>query len=358
MKLNHSRYRGRRVLVTGHTGFKGGWLVAWLKRAGAEIAGLALAPEEGRPSLFEQARVADGIFSTVGDIRHLPTVQKCFAEFQPEVVFHLAAQALVRRSYRDPVGTFASNIMGTVHVMEAARHTPTVRAMVVVTTDKVYESREWVWGYREIDPLGGKDAYSASKAAAELVAAAYRDSLLPAVGNVTLATARGGNVIGGGDWAEDRVIPDVVRALLSEADITLRNPGAVRPWQHVLDLCSAYLLLGERLLDAPVTGVGAWNFGPSPENAVEVGRLVRDFLSAWGPSKASVRVDPSSLKEAGQLRLDCSRARQILGWSPVLGYRDTLEWTAEWYRRVARGGESAQDLVDEQIERFLAMIGE
>jgi len=346
------RYRGLRVLVTGHTGFKGSWLVLWLKRAGAVVAGIALPPEDDRLSLFETAAISEGMKSTLGDIREFATVQQCFADFRPEVVFHLAAQALVRRSYRDPVGTFASNVMGTVHVLEAARLDPSVRAVVVVTTDKVYENREWLWGYRENDRLGGKDAYSASKAAAEIAAAAYRETLLPLAGRVAVATARGGNVVGGGDWSEDRLVPDAVRALLSRQDLTLRNPSAVRPWQHVLELCRGYLQLAMSLLESPKTAVGAWNFGPERENEVEVGKLVRDFLAAWGPATSRIDIEESGLKEAGQLRLDHSRARHELGWKPMLRYAATIDWTAEWYRRYHVQGEKARTLVEEQIERY------
>lgn len=347
------RYRGLRVLVTGHTGFKGAWLASWLQRAGAVVGGLALPPEAGRPNLFEAAAVGDGMASAIGDIREFDTVQRCIAEFRPEVVFHLAAQALVRRSYRDPVGTFATNVMGTVHVLEAARLEPAVRAVVVVTTDKVYENLEWVWGYRENDRLGGKDAYSASKAAAEMAATAYRETLLPLAGSVAIATARGGNVVGGGDWSEDRLVPDAVRALLAGEDLTLRFPNAVRPWQHVLELCRGYLQLGARLLDAPQAAAGAWNFGPERDNEVEVGRLVGDFFNAWGSERSHVRIEPSPLKESGQLRLDHSRARHELGWRPLLGYAETLDWTASWYRRFHVGGESARALVEEQIERYV-----
>ena len=350
-----SRYRGLRVLVSGHTGFKGSWLASWLKRGGALVAGIALPPEEGRPSLFEAADVGRGMESTLADIRDYANVHRCLAEFQPEVVFHLAAQALVRRSYSDPVGTFASNVMGTVHVLEAARLHPGVRAVVIITTDKVYENREWVWGYRENDRLGGKDAYSASKAAAELVAAAYRQTLLPLEGRAATATARGGNVIGGGDWSEDRLVPDAVRALLSGQDLVLRNPSAVRPWQHVLELCRGYLQLGTHLLDSPAAATGAWNFGPERENEVEVGKLVGDFYSAWGHSASRIRIESSNLKEAGQLRLDHSHARHDLGWQPVLGYSATLAWTAEWYRRYHVGGEQARVLVDEQIARYVEL---
>ena len=345
-------YRGLRVLVTGHTGFKGSWLVAWLKRAGARVAGIALPPEADRPSLFEAATIGAGIHSTLGDIREFATVRQCFEDFRPEVVFHLAAQALVRRSYRDPVGTFASNVMGTVHVLEAARLSPAVRAVVVVTTDKVYENREWVWGYRENDRLGGKDAYSASKAAAELAAGAYRATLLPLAGRVAMATARGGNVVGGGDWSEDRLIPDAVRALTTGHDLTLRSPGAVRPWQHVLELCRGYLQLCTRLLESPAQVAGAWNFGPERENEVPVGQIVKDFFGAWGPSTSRIHIEESGLREAGQLRLDHSRARHDLGWQPVLGYAATLEWTAQWYRRYHVGQEDARALVEEQIDRY------
>lgn len=350
-------FRGLRVLVTGHTGFKGAWLAAWLKRDGAAVAGLALPPEtDGQPNLFEAAGIAAGMRSTLGDIRDFALVEREMQAFRPEIVFHLAAQALVRRSYADPVATFATNVMGTLHVLEAARRCRSVRAVVAVTSDKCYENRGWVWGYREDDPLGGRDPYSASKAAAEMVARAYREALLPLDGaRVALATARGGNVVGGGDWAADRLVPDIVRFVNAGTPIVLRNPKAVRPWQHVLELVGAYCLLGRRLLDAPAAASGAWNFGPERGNAVSVEELARRFSAAYGDGRTPIEVAPSKLAEADYLTLDIAKAVAALGWKPRLDFDATLALTAEWYRGFHREGRSAADLVAAQIERYGAL---
>jgi CDP-glucose 4,6-dehydratase len=269
------------------------------------------------------------------------------------VVFHLAAQALVRRAYADPVGAFATNIMGTVHVLEAARRCPSVEALVCVTTDKVYENREWPWGYREIDPLGGKDPYSASKAAAEMVAGAYMQTLLGADG-LRMATARGGNVVGGGDWSEDRLVPDLIRSAAAGRPLVLRNPHAVRPWQHVLELVRGYLVLADRLLDGE--GVGVWNFGPARENEVEVGFLVEALRRRWGEGAPDVRVEPSPLHEAGYLKLDIAKSEAGLGWKPVLGFDDTIGLTADWYRAYQADPSSAQVLVEQQIKAYRARL--
>lgn len=342
-------YRDVRAFVTGHTGFKGGWLCSWLKRQGAVVSGLSL-PPEGDPNLFDAAGIANGMNSAIGDIRGFSVVKEHIEAASPEIVFHLAAQPLVRRSYRDPIETFASNVMGTVHVLEAARQCPSVRAVVCVTTDKVYRNNEWNWGYRETDRLGGKDPYSASKACAELVAACYAETMLPLAGSVRMATVRGGNVIGGGDWSEDRLVPDIVRASDADQPIILRNPGSIRPWQHVLELVHAYLSVGERLLAAD-GGEGTWNIGPEQANEVTVETLVRAFLADLGEAARTVEVHPSQLKEANFLRLDISKARQQLGWSPVLDFPATVAWTAEWYRR-HRNGEDAATLMEEQIARY------
>ncbi len=337
-----------RVFVTGHTGFKGAWLTAWLKRGGAAVTGLALAPETGRPSLFEAARVGEGMRSVIGDIRDFALVERAMDEARPEIVFHLAAQALVRRSYADPVGTFATNVLGTAHVLEAARRAG-ARAVVCVTSDKCYENTGAGRAFREDDRLGGRDPYSASKAAAEIAAACWRDALLPLEGGRTaLATARGGNVVGGGDWAEDRLVPDIVRALEAGAPIVLRKPGAVRPWQHVLDLVLAYALLGRRLLDAPAEASGAWNFGPAPDGAVNVGELARRFAVAYG-GEARIEIVPSPLAESDYLALDTAKAQARLGWRPRLDLAATIRATADWYRGFHREGRPAAALVAEQL---------
>ena len=341
-------FKGERVLITGHTGFKGAWLCSRLLADGVETAGLSLAPETDRPSLFEDLDLDRRMASTIGDIRDFGVVRAAFEAFRPTVVFHLAAQALVRRSYVDPLETFSSNVMGTAHVLEAARLCDSVRALVCVTTDKVYENREWCWGYREIDPLGGKDPYSASKAAAEMVAGAYIQTLMPK-DRLKMATARGGNVIGGGDWSQDRLVPDIIRSAAAGQPLTLRNPGAVRPWQHVLELVRGYLVLGGRLLDGDVSAVGAWNFGPNPENEVEVGTLVEAMRERWGPGAPEVRVEPSTLKEATYLRLDIAKATAGLDWLPSLSFADTIALTADWYKAYQADPSQARALVDGQI---------
>jgi CDP-glucose 4,6-dehydratase len=343
-----------RVLLTGHTGFKGSWLSQWLKRDGAVLTGLSLPPEPGRPSLFEAARVADGMASHFGDIRDLDCVRRVMDASQPEIVLHLAAQPLVRRSYRDPIETLATNVMGTAHVLEAARQCPSVRAIVCVTTDKVYDNREWVWGYRESDPLGGKDPYSASKACAEIVATAYRQTMFPLAGDVRMATARGGNVIGGGDWSEDRLIPDIVRAIQAREPIVLRNPKSTRPWQHVLELVRGYVVLGRKLLDGDKSAEGVWNFGPGSENEIDVETIVNAFLTEWG-ERVPVDIRPSTMPEAQFLRLDISKARFNLDWRPVLSRQDTLGMTARWYRRHS-DGEDARALMAEQIAEYEARL--
>ena len=349
--MNFETYRGRRVLVTGHTGFKGAWLCAWLEKLGARVAGLALAPEADRPNLYVAADLAQRIDSHIGDIRDYAVVEKTLASFQPEVVFHLAAQALVRRSYADPIGTFASNVMGTVHLLEAARQSESVRAFVCVTTDKVYSNQEWDWGYRENDPLGGKDPYSASKAGADIAAQMYQMTLAPMLGRMEVAVARGGNVVGGGDWSEDRLVPDIVRAICSGSDIVLRNPRSIRPWQHVLELCAGYLQLGTRLLDSSNSATGAWNFGPERDHEVEVGKLVGDFCAAWG-ARTPVRIESSGLKESGILKLDNDKAVHRLGWSPRLDYATTIAWTSSWYRRFHQDQAPASALMDEQLVAY------
>jgi CDP-glucose 4,6-dehydratase len=349
--LSGQTFVGERVLVTGHTGFKGAWLCSWLLADEVELAGLALAPEAGRPNLFTELNLAGRMVSTLGDVRDLAVVQAVFQTFRPTVVFHLAAQPLVRRSYADPVGTFATNVMGTAHVLEAARGCDSVKALVCVTTDKVYENREWVWGYRETDPLGGKDPYSASKAAAELVAGAYMQTMMPSE-RLKMATARGGNVIGGGDWSEDRLVPDIVRAAMSGRVLTVRNPNAVRPWQHVLELLRAYLLLGARLLEGDASAVGGWNFGPSRENEVDVGTLIGAMCGGWGEGAPTIKIEPSTLKEANFLKLDVAKADAELGWRPELGFAETVALTSAWYKTYAKSPAEAAAMVQQQIEAY------
>ncbi len=272
-----SGYRNKKVLLTGLTGFKGSWLGLWLAQIGARVTGLSLAPEAGRKNLYEAADIASVADSRIGDIRDRKLVNDLFQESAPEIVFHLAAQPLVQEGYRDPVGTFETNVLGTINILDAARFQPSVRAIVCVTSDKVYDNKGWVWRYRENDALGGKDPYSASKAAAEIVAASYASAFYSKDDRVRLVTARGGNVVGGGDWAPDRIVPDLVRAIESGSQLVLRNPGAIRPWQHVLELCRGYLLLGQLLLAANKNAFGALNFGPNAENEITVLTLAKQF---------------------------------------------------------------------------------
>lgn len=350
----HDFYKGKKILVTGHTGFKGGWLCAWLKKLGADVIGFSLPPAVDRPSLFDAAHIKEGMTSLFGDIRDLDQLHRVFKQHQPVLVFHLAAQALVRRSYYDPVTTYATNVLGTVHVLEAARACSSVNSVLVVTSDKCYQNNEWTWGYREIDPLGGKDPYSSSKACAELVVKAYQESILRLDGRIHLASARGGNVIGGGDWAEDRLIPDIVNALQTGQEIILRNPTAVRPWQHVLELIRGYLTLVPYLATEGKTFVGAWNFGPNKENEVTVECLTRKFITMWGASDSSVRVVPSTLREANFLRLDASKAEKELDWHPMLGIDESIGLTVKWYRDWSVNPTSAAKLVEEQISSYMA----
>lgn len=327
-------WRGRRVFVTGHTGFKGGWMSLWLQQLGADVTGFALAPPT-TPSLFEVARVGAGMQDLRGDIRELQELVNALGAAQPEIVFHLAAQPLVRESYADPVETYATNVLGTVHLLEAVRRTASVRACVVVTSDKCYENREWVWAYREGEPLGGADPYSSSKACAELVTAAYRRSFF-AAGPAALASARAGNVIGGGDWAADRLVPDIVKALSRGALPELRHPDAVRPWQHVLEATHGYLCVAERLAAAADGCDEAWNFGPYEQDIKPV-RWIAEYLThAWTGNAGWAVQEGPRVHEATYLKLDSAKARSRLGWRPVLGLEEALDSIAAWHQAHAQ----------------------
>ena len=350
---------GRSVVLTGHTGFKGSWLAAWLAHLGARVIGISLAPDQGQDNIYEQARIDQlCVASHIQDIRDAAKMREIFAAAQPEFVFHLAAQPLVRRAYREPLLTFETNVMGTANILEAARITPSVKAVVCVTTDKVYTNNEWCWPYRETDHLGGIDPYSASKSAAEMVARAYMETLRPTDRAYELATARGGNVIGGGDWSEDRIVPDIIRSIRAGQPLVLRNPAATRPWQHVLELCWGYLVLASRLTSgrddtsAASAGFrGAWNFGPDPTHEIRVDKLVESILAAWG-ADLPVSVESSNLHESHFLRLDSSKARAELGWAPLLRPQDTFGWTADWYRSYITRAATARELIDRQIVAY------
>lgn len=341
--------RGQRIFVTGHTGFTGGWLVSWLKRIGCDIAGLALEPAT-EPSLFAAAGIADGIASTIGDIRDFATVRTAIERHRPQVIIHLAAQPLVSKSFAHPVETFATNALGTAHVLEAARLVPDVKAVVCITTDKVYRDQDWVWGYREQDPLGGKDPYSASKACAELVAASYRATLAERGNGVLIANARGGNIIGGGDWSADRIVPDFVRALMARQPIVLRAPEAVRPWQHVMALVHGYLVLAARLLSGDSSAADNWNFGPTDDAARTVQDLVERLSASW--TRPEITYAPGSFPETRFLHLDSTKARRLLGWAPPLSFADTVELTAGWYRDFVANPSEAARITLRQVEHY------
>jgi CDP-glucose 4,6-dehydratase len=343
--MNPSFWRGKRVLLTGHTGFKGSWLSLWLQSMGAEVTGYALAPPT-RPSLFEMAQVAPGMTSVIGDIRDLARLQTVFAEHRPEIVIHMAAQPLVRYSYQNPVETYSTNVMGTVHVLEAVRHTPSVKAVVNITTDKCYENREWLWGYRENDPMGGFDPYSNSKGCAELVSAAYRSSFFNAANysqhGIATATVRAGNVIGGGDWAEDRLMPDILAAFEHGHKVNIRNPCAIRPWQHVMEPLRGYLTLAERLFEhGPDFGEG-WNFGPNDEDAKTVGWIVEQMATMWGPNAQWEEDSGAHPHEAHYLKLDISKARSRLNWHPALRLNDALALIIDWAKQRQLGADMRQ----------------
>jgi len=331
-RVDPSFWRDRRVLVTGHTGFKGAWLCLWLQSLGAHVYGASLGPMPTEPCLYDLARVAEGMAGSVAcDIRDPEAVSRAVARAAPQVVFHLAAQPLVRRSFKAPRETYETNVMGTLNVLEALRASPAVEAVVVVTSDKCYENREAPTPYREDDPLGGHDPYSSSKAAAELVTSAYRRSYFSGPAGPSVASARAGNVIGGGDWGEDRLVPDLVRAAVSQRNLSLRNPAAVRPWQHVLSPLSGYLVLAQALCGGPQFA-RAWNFGPDPADARTVEWVVRRMSSLWpGGVPWSVDEGPHP-HEAGLLALDSSLARAELGWTPLLGLERGLAATVDWYR--------------------------
>jgi CDP-glucose 4,6-dehydratase len=362
----NSLWQGRRVFLTGHTGFKGGWLALWLAHLGAKVRGYSLDPYT-TPNLFDVARIGSRVEDIRGDIRDAAALDRAITEFAPEVVFHLAAQPLVRLSYEDPLLTYETNVIGTARVLDAVRRTPSARAVVVVTTDKCYENREWLWGYRESDPLGGYDPYSSSKACAEIVSAAFRQSYFPAGCGVGIATARAGNVIGGGDWSLDRLVPDIIRGLISAQPVTIRRPHAIRPWQHVLEPLHGYMMLAERLLshDAPRHAT-AYNFGPAEENEQSVWAIVHKLSRLWGQPLSWPHIGDYSwfhhmfrvekedgVHEAGLLKLDSSRARHDLRWSPLLSIDTGLEWLVDWHKAHAAG----EDMEEFSLRQIAAYQG-
>ncbi|HEX4341988.1 MAG TPA: CDP-glucose 4,6-dehydratase [Verrucomicrobiae bacterium] len=345
-------FKGKKVFITGHTGFKGSWLAVWLMHMGAHVTGFALPPKTSRDH-FTVLGLAKRMRHNEGDIRDFKQIQRAIAKARPEIIFHLAAQPLVRLSYAEPKLTFDTNVGGAVNLLDSIRSCPSVRTLVFITSDKCYRNKEWAWGYRENDELGGPDSYSASKACAELVFTSYQESYFHQRPNFAAATARAGNVIGGGDWSQDRIVPDCIRALEKGEPITVRNPIATRPWQHVLEPLSGYLLLAQKL--ASKNGEhfrGAWNFGPTKESNRTVRELVEKTLKVWGHGKATMaKKKPGALHEARFLHLNCDKAHQELNWSPTWHFDDGVEQTILWYREILKQAD-AWSLTTSQIEAY------
>jgi CDP-glucose 4,6-dehydratase len=357
-KILRAAFCGKRVLVTGHTGFKGSWLSIWLHAMGARVIGVALDPATDRDN-FVLSGIGEKIDADIrADIRDRQKMQDIFNEYQPEVVFHLAAQPLVRLSYDIPVETYEANVMGTIHIMEAIRHTDSVRAAVMITTDKCYENREQIWGYRENEPMGGYDPYSSSKGAAEIAISSWRRSFFNPADygkkhHVSIASVRAGNVVGGGDWAKDRIVPDCIRALEADQTIEIRSPKAIRPWQHVLEPLSGYLLLAAKMLEEPTRYCEGWNFGPRTESVTPVWDVATMITKYYGKGELKDVSDPNALHEANLLMLDISKAHALLGWEPRTNIEQCCQLTADWYKRYRT--ENVYDLCREQIDTFLSI---
>jgi CDP-glucose 4,6-dehydratase len=350
IKQIFATFKGRRVFITGHTGFKGSWLAFMLNEAGADVMGYALRPETAE-NHFELLKLDSKIRHVLGDIRNGALLADTLEKFKPEFVFHLAAQALVRPSYDDPVATFTTNILGSTNLLEAVRKCESVRSLVYITSDKCYENVEWLWGYREIDQLGGRDPYSASKAAAEIVFSSYVRSFFDQNPQMGAASARAGNVIGGGDWAQDRIVPDCIRAINAGNPIVLRNPAATRPWQHVMEPLTGYLVLAARLYEQPKRWGGAWNFGPSTQEVRTVKEVAEIIVNQIGRGRVEVHEQTTQVHEAQLLQLNCDKAHQLLGWSPRWNVDKTLESTALWYKEVMNGG-VAEAITRAQVDEF------
>lgn len=349
-------FRGKTVLVTGHTGFKGAWLAEWLLRLGATVVGYALPPDQ-TPSLYRLLGLSDRMQSVLADVRDQAKLGSVLAESRPEIVLHLAAQPLVRRSYREPVATFETNVMGTVHLLEAVRKTDSVRSVVIVTSDKCYENVGAARGYRESDPLGGHDPYSASKGAAEIVTAAYRRSFFSDPGCAGVASARAGNVIGGGDWSEDRLVPDLVRGIERGEPVVIRNPTSVRPWQHVLEPLSGYLMLARALWDEPRRFSDGFNFGPR-QAELPVGDLARRFVEALGGGTLAPPPAGAEPHEASLLLLDSTKARDVLGWTPKLSIEDAVALTVDWYREHRGDPAGVRSATERQLAHYESLLGD
>jgi CDP-glucose 4,6-dehydratase len=350
MKTIYSKFGNRKVLVTGHTGFKGSWLTLWLHKLGADITGIALKPKNPEDAFY--AMHIDKICNDIRkDINNYKDILKVFQQTQPEVVFHLAAQPLVLESYHDPLYTFNTNIIGTANILEACRYTKSVRALLIITSDKCYENTEWNYDYRESDRLGGNDPYSASKASAEIIVNAYRKSFFYSMESLSIASARAGNVIGGGDWAENRIVPDCIRSLLANRPIKIRNPESVRPWQHVLEPLGGYIVLAEKMLEDPHKYSEAWNFGPGYNGNRTVKDLTCEVIKNWGKGEWELMEENHKNYEHGLLSLDISKARQILGWNPFLSFEESIKMTVDWYKAQSEK-KNMQEFSLKQIELY------
>jgi CDP-glucose 4,6-dehydratase len=348
-------FRNRRVFITGHTGFKGSWLAFILNNAGAQVMGYALPPDT-KTSHFNLIGLDKSIQNVFGDIRDIDFLKNELIKFQPEFVFHLAAQALVKSSYEDPINTFSTNLIGSVNLLDAVRHTKSVRSLVYITSDKCYENVEWVWGYRENDRMGGYDPYSASKGAAELAFSSYSRSYFDSAASIGVASARAGNVIGGGDWAVDRIIPDCIRAIIEGKPVQLRNPNATRPWQHVLEPLSGYLLLAKLLYENPKKWSGPWNFGPATDQVLTVKNVADLLVQYIGRGSVDILEEQSIFHEANLLQLNCDKAHNLLKWYPRWGIKKTIEMTAAWYKSFMQGDDlnkTTRAQIDEFFERQL-----
>ncbi|WP_417204665.1 CDP-glucose 4,6-dehydratase [Acetoanaerobium sticklandii] len=355
MELDNSFWKDKKVLVTGHTGFKGSWASMWLKKMGAQVVGVSLDPPTN-PSLYEEAQVAEGMTSIRCDICDLDKIKKIFQESKPKIVIHMAAQSLVQESYIDPVNTYNTNVMGTLNILEAIRGIESVRSAIMVTTDKCYENREWHWGYRESDRMGGYDPYSSSKGCAELLISSYRNSFFNIADyenhRTAIASVRAGNVIGGGDWAKNRLIPDILKSINSKNDIEIRFPHSIRPWQHVLEPVHGYLLLAERLYTEGPKYAEAWNFGPNDEDAKPVSEIVDMMLEYSSPGVAWFTTNKEQKHEAGYLKLDCSKVKNVLGWKPRWNISETIKAIIEWNEEFIKG-KPVNEICDMQISNYL-----
>jgi CDP-glucose 4,6-dehydratase len=359
--MNPTFWQGKKVLITGHTGFKGSWLSLWLQEMGAVVKGYSL-PAPTTTALFEEAKVWEGMSSEDGDVRDFPHLREVLSEFKPEIVFHMAAQPLVRLSYDDPMDTYSTNVMGTVYLLEAVKQIGGVKAVVNITSDKCYENREWVWGYREDEPMGGYDPYSNSKGCAELVTSSYRQSFFNkekyAEHGCALATVRAGNVIGGGDWAEDRLIPDMLKAFSEDRSVEIRSPNAIRPWQHVLEPLSGYIAIAEHLYEQGCEFAEGWNFGPRDEDAKPVEWIVDRLTSLWGEEASWHLSDGEHPHEAHYLKLDCSKAKMRLNWQPVWNLDETLSRIVNWQKAWLAGQDMKQYTIKEIQQYIAARVGQ